>query len=115
MRRNWRKSVALAFILWAFADLLVPGLCKADAPAANPNGTILAVTQTFVASEHTLPDQSKAPNQDSEDDCFCCSAHVVPSSMIAAVTLETFHQDRSITRIDSPSEVAFPFYHPPRS
>jgi len=65
------KTLVLILLAIAAVDLLVPGLCLAEAP--SPAGAD--------SSPGAPPGQGDAPLE--IDDCFCCCAHVVPEYLQA--------------------------------
>lgn len=72
MPRQWPRVVAAFLILWALADLTVPGICGTDAP--------LPSTQTTTAlSAVPAGNASRSQESNREDDCFCCCTHIVPA------------------------------------
>lgn len=111
MRQSWRKLVAITFITWVLVDLLVPGVCNAEAVSV-PNGIASAASVTAVANSEPTPQRS-APT--AEEDCFCCCSHVSPTTVPAVVTLENTHQDWPPIQVGAPRELSFSLYHPPRS
>ncbi len=110
MRQSWRKLVAITFLAWVLADLLVPGVCRAEA-VSLPDGSAPAVSVTAVTDAGSSQ-QSSTPSQ---EDCFCCCSHVTPSAMPAAVALETTRPEWPPSRVEAPEDLSFSFYHPPRS
>lgn len=80
-----RKYVAAFVLLWALADLTVPGLCQADDNRIDPADSAL-----FVSSQDTEPLSTwsatsiPASDQDgSPDECFCCSPYTSPTSVFS--------------------------------
>lgn len=111
MRQDWRKLVAITFLVWVLADLLVPGVCNAEAVNA-PDGIASAASVTAVTNSGPSPQRS-APT--AEEDCFCCCSHVSPATVPAVVTLENTRRDWPPLQVEAPRELSFSLYHPPRS
>lgn len=77
-----RKIVAAFVLIWALADMTVPGLCQADDNRVDPVDSLLLL----VSQEQTPPAWSSAglplPSQDgAPDECFCCSPYACPTSI----------------------------------
>lgn len=111
MSQSWRKLVAITFLVWVLADLLVPGVCKAET-VTLPDGSAPAASVTSVASPGSSQ-QATAPA--GEEDCFCCCSHVSPASAPAIVTFAITPQVLSPLQVEAPRDLAFSLYHPPRS
>jgi len=108
-------------LLWALADLSVPGLCKTDADRSqdsqaespltdSPQMQRRSVSATLSVS---IPAQHSGPTLG--EDCFCCCAHIVPASHYSVDSFQftvpalTFYDFSQVTvAVPSP-------YHPPRS
>ena len=110
---SWRmkRTVAVALLLYALADLAVPGFCHGDdtIPPLSPSNPVQTVQVEQRDGE--LPTTPPAADM---DNCFCCSWHTMPSvaTMLAAPI------DVAIANL-FPSPVYFrlladPFFHPPR-
>ncbi len=111
MRQSWHKFVAITFLVWVLADLLVPGVCNAEA-VTLPDGVAPAASVTAVGKAG--PSQ-QPPAPTVEEDCFCCCSHVSPTSIPAIVTFENAQQEWPLLRVEAPKDLVFSFYHPPRS
>lgn len=80
--QQWQRNVSLVLLLFCFydmavADVLFPGSCEGEGTmiygsAAEPQGI---ATLGDVAPE---PQEAPADSTPTEDDCFCCCAHIVP-------------------------------------
>ena len=108
MLSNWRRILALFLLVWAVADLSVPGFCQTD--DALPEGQ--AATVTF-ASRPGEGNPLKSGNY--EDDCFCCCAHIIPSVHIELVAGFVFTSEFVYTPLVKPIGFHGLVYHPPRS
>lgn len=85
MRSTWQKGLAAFLLLWALADLGVPGLCKSDndrSPEVQPVAALVNASQT--GPQDVMQKAGKGSGQhDSstlDEDCFCCCSHIVPSA-----------------------------------
>jgi hypothetical protein len=124
---KWRQAVAFLLLGIALFDLTVvdmisPQLCEDGSGAiagAIPVGNADVRFGQNTVVKATITDQDSLPQQDSspastEDDCFCCSSHVLPVCPINQVTLNT------MPRIDVPlietllSPPPQDTFHPPR-
>jgi hypothetical protein len=78
-----------AFVLiWALADLTVPGLCQADDNRLVTRDSVISmgsqakqVSSVWSAEGSSLPDHEGSP-----DECFCCSPYACPTSVHSAHT-----------------------------
>ena len=115
----WRKFLAAFIVLWALADIAVPGVCQADdldSPEASAQtAAISAQSQTHPSvGARSVPSQSPATPL-SPADCFCCCAHVVPTPAFRVV------KSNAVTRLDlflsleQPLGQASHVYHPPKA
>jgi hypothetical protein len=121
-RPVWQKFFAALLLVWALADLSVPGLCQSD----DDRSQDVVVSQSENTSqvgqwrpsgtELRMPSnsgQQSAPS--SQEDCFCCCAHIVPAphfyfaSMQRSASAVTFYHFKEVTASTPP------LYHPPRS
>ena len=75
-QNGWRKYFVLFFLAWALVDMAVPSLCRAEGPGL-PGPTTALATSALHSQNGTIPAQ---PQDD--DDCFCCCAHIYPSSPV---------------------------------
>jgi hypothetical protein len=126
-----RKGVAVVFLIWAIADLAVPGLCKSD-----DNEAVLSQTATMVFDRTTKPgdtsvgvrvtrltfsmlrsrptsDQNGTPTQD--EDCFCCCAHIAPAAVFVLPTIYETASAVTVYNINQVTASELPPYHPPRT
>jgi hypothetical protein len=89
-----RKIVAAFVLIWALADLTVPGLCQADDNKIDPTDTLLSqdfqeqkALRDWAATQTPLPAQD-----DTRDECFCCSPYASPTGVFdthASASLRT--------------------------
>ena len=85
MPARTRKMVAAFVLLWALADLTVPGLCQADDNKVNSADSLLLWEPQ---GKQPLPSLSTAgiPSSDPDgapDECFCCSPYASPASVFS--------------------------------
>jgi hypothetical protein len=82
MTAGVRKTVAAFVLIWAFADLTVPGLCQADDNKIDSNDSLIAVPSQGGHSQALSPAGIPTPDPDGcPDECFCCSRHASPTSV----------------------------------
>jgi hypothetical protein len=121
-RPVWQKCFAAILLLWALADLSVPGLCQSDddgsqdaqalsqfAGASQVGQQAASVTQLRMASN---PGQQSAPS--SQEDCFCCCAHIVPAPYFYFASLQRCAASVTFYHFNQVTASAPPLYHPPR-
>jgi hypothetical protein len=108
MRSGLRKFVAAFVLVWALGDLSVPGFCKTDIPDFGvPQSSSVSVQSSVF---HQQQSQSSV-----EDDCFCCCAHITPSSPVVLSTIAIAIADWPAYVVEKPREFSSSLYHPPRS
>jgi len=124
MRRPiWQKFFAALLLVWALADLSVPGLCQSDDDGAQdaqalsqfasasqvargiPSGTHLRMASNL--------GRQNAPS--SQEDCFCCCAHIVPSPHFYFARIQRSAQAMTLYHFNKVTASTPPLYHPPRS
>ena len=72
MRGKLRKVMATLLLMYALADLSIPGLCRESRDGPN-----LGPVAIQMATQHSGgPVTSQGPD---EDNCFCCCSHILPS------------------------------------
>jgi hypothetical protein len=111
----WRQRVAVLFIVFAFADISVPGLCPSDTISGLPTPTFTnSQPGAQISSSPAIPDPVQPESGD--EDCFCCSTHISPvfgfslERQLAVVSiLEPMPQN------DLSPGIVVPPYHPPRA
>jgi hypothetical protein len=82
-----RKVMAAFVLIWALADLTVPGLCQADDNKIVPGDSVTFMgSQAKQVSSVWPAEGSPLPDQDSPDECFCCSPYACPTSVHSAHT-----------------------------
>jgi hypothetical protein len=122
-RPVWQKFFAALLLLWALADLSVPGLCQSDddgsqdpqalSQSAGPSQVgqqVASETQFRMASNQG---QKSAPS--SQEDCFCCCAHIVPAPHFSFASIERSASAVTFYHFNQLTASAPPLYHPPRS
>ena len=112
-----RKLVSISLLLFALVDLGVPGICKADVPAANdPVSSAYPQARLWQAGEMhlTILRSPVEHSNSSEDRCFCCS-HVVPGSQLAFLPEYAILNGVSTLRVEDRLGYFAPPHHPPRS
>ena len=120
------RALAVFFLLFTGADLTLPQyFCGGEEVGGLP---IHRSTVTFasdqstdtnaVASSAVLSSSSDrpAPEAPHEEDCFCCCAHVLPSTVVADIgAAELKSQAARLGHISLQSPPLRGRYHPPRS
>lgn len=122
-RQKLFRVIAILFLLYTGADLLVPqvcaeerGLTTIEANEVKATTPDLASSVSSVASDRSTRKHNQVPDQQQRDeDCFCCCAHIIPGTV--------FHGS-SISEIVSlslptkpaliPLQLAKAYFHPPR-
>jgi len=114
------RGVALFFILFTFADLSVPQLCRGELggcslPSASLAGSNSQPDELSLSVASRQPQQQQSESSEhSDEDCFCCCSHIVPGSHFIVALLElkspVTNQADHFLPTSSPST---PF-HPPR-
>ena len=101
--RSWRH-VATLLLLFAAADVLVPGLCLADAeqpPAVSSWAPSASVSGNELDGQH--------------DDCFCCCAHVIAESRHSVFAHQSAVEDVAYVLAVHTEPSPAPLYRPPRA
>ena len=110
----WKRRVALAILTWAVLDLSVPGLCPGE-QAIPPTSTV-AVALSFAGSgPHNIQPSGPASDKTIDDDCWCCSSHVVPAPRFKATLPTPLERDETTLAERAAHGWSLPLYHPPRS
>ena len=122
-RQRIFRAIAILFLLYTGADLLVPQVCAEERGLTTIEANdLLATTPTFpsyvssVASEIPKKEHNQLPDQEQRDeDCFCCCAHVIPGSVFHGSSIS------EIVSISLPTKQALvplqlpkAYFHPPR-
>jgi hypothetical protein len=120
--RRLFRGMAVAFLLFACADICAPEMCAEEILGLPP----AALAEAAAASERgddPLPalvaaDDSPERGSDPahvEEDCFCCCSHLLVS---AHFTIEPPPRERTATvprSLSPPDAPACGFYRPPRA
>ena len=122
-RQRIFRAIAILFLLYTGADLLVPQVCAEergfttieanDLQATTPD---LASYVSSLASDTSNKEHNQLPDQQQRDeDCFCCCAHVIPGSVFHGSSIS------EIVSISLPTKQALvalqlpkAYFHPPR-
>lgn len=118
------RVIAILFLVYTGLDLSMPQLCREEMgnrtmaqTAASTEDNSVDATRPFSAALGTEDYEENLPSEPphSEEDCFCCCAHVLPGSaaaLVAAPELATSFAPRQDSGLLSPP-LKSP-YHPPR-
>jgi hypothetical protein len=110
-------------LLWTLADLSVPGLCQSDddgsqaSPVASQleNSSQVGQAIPFEAQFRMASNTGQPTAPSAQEDCFCCCAHIVPSSQFHVATFQRAEQALTFYHFNQVTAAAPPLYHPPRS
>lgn len=115
------RGVALFFILFTFADLLIPQLCREELggpslprpslPGSNRQSDELSLS---AASGRPQQQQQSESSEHSDEDCFCCCSHIVPSSHFNVALLELKSPVTNPADDFLPTSQPDTPFHPPR-
>ena len=119
------RGVALLILSHAAMDLAFPDLCRGETLENDCQGLIAAATRerSRVASSsvaHLEASDKPRTNDPSEqpsggDECFCCCSHVLPGTVIAAISVTDLRSP--VTRLEYLSAASPPLaraFRPPR-
>ncbi len=114
------RAVALLFLLHAGVDLAFPQLCSEEPIAVVTNQSqdvadyLSESLSAFQASKESSQDQHPQ-DRPSEEDCFCCCAHVMPSPPFVNPGAADLNLGRDVLPdLSVPAAALNPPYHPPR-
>lgn len=122
-RQTLFRAIAVLFLLYTGADLLIPQVCAeerglatievADVKATTPD---LASYVSSLASDISNREHNQVPDQQQRDeDCFCCCAHVIPGSVFHGSSIsEIISISLPTKQALLPLELPNAFFHPPR-
>ncbi|HEU0177480.1 MAG TPA: hypothetical protein VFV58_24720 [Blastocatellia bacterium] len=110
--------LAMAFFDMAIVDLFFPQLCGDDQVSilgAIPVESTEKIADEFAATRN----QNPQPAQDSresgtDEDCFCCCSHIIPSSHVSVAALNCPPQPYDPADTSFPSSSPHDVFHPPR-
>ena len=77
------RGIAVFFLLFTFADLACPGLCRDEFDELSLSAqtqSLADTTMTVNAGEAGEPEQHSQGGS-LEEDCFCCCPHLLPVYM----------------------------------
>jgi hypothetical protein len=119
-RRRVFRVIAVLLLIYTGVDLTVPGVCSDEFSvpeivdvSASVNGPAISTLAVSIGPQTDLR-QDQSPLTD--DDCFCCSTHVLPgntSATVVAHQLKSAVSDSVSNSLISPA-LQIPF-HPPRN
>ena len=122
-RPVWQKFFAALLLLWALADLSVPGLCQSDDDGSQDGQALsqfAGASQVepgapFGAQFRSAANSGRQNAPSSQEDCFCCCAHIVPSPHFCFSKIQPSAQAMTFYHFNQVAASAAPLYHPPRS
>jgi len=91
-------------LLFAAADVLVPGLCLAEAEQAP-------IMSNWSPGDSVAGDEL----EDQHADCFCCCAHVIPELRQSIGSQQSLVEDVAYILAERADLSPAPLYHPPRA
>lgn len=122
-RQKIFRAIAILFLLYTGADLFAPQICAEERGLtrieANDPKAITPDRASYVsslASDTSNKEHNQVPDQQQRDeDCFCCCAHVIPGSVFHGGSIS------EIVSISLPTKQALiplqlpkVYFHPPR-
>jgi hypothetical protein len=107
-----RRGIAVFFLLFTIVDISSPHVCCEEL-----NGLVESVAQSAAVNASIVHDsrsQPPAKPSASEEDCFCCCSHVLPSLSLnmAELDFKSPETDPQQDCLLTPPLSAL--YHPPR-
>lgn len=117
----WRKWLAAFFLLWALADLSVPGLCQSDNDDGSQGSQVasrfesasrVALSGTRLRAASNSGHKSVPSTQ---EDCFCCCAHIVPTPHFLIASIERSALAEAFYQFHQVAAPTLLLYRPPRS
>lgn len=111
------RAIAVLFLLYTGVEITVPQFCSEALGAVSISEPTSDSTNVLVVSSTTHNSQEGLPSEQpsSDEDCFCCCAHVVPGRALATVAVSELMPSFTVPRkTDLPSPVLQGPFHPPR-
>lgn len=111
------RVVAVLFLLYTGVEITVPEFCSEASGAISISRAAVATPTAPSISAVSDHNQKKLPSEQpsSDEDCFCCCAHVVPARGVAVVALSDLMSSFAAPPgTDLPSPPLQSPYHPPR-
>ncbi len=112
------RVIAILFLLHSGADMLFPQLCNEESFGGSLSSTLVSSTHSdvlAVTASSELPREQPSDPQHTDEDCFCCCAHVMPSPVFESPDDAELVISRStVARISIPSAPSDNPYPPPR-
>jgi hypothetical protein len=110
----WKRRVALVILTWALLDISVPGLCPGE-QETSPTSTAAMALSLGASVPPSIQMNGPVSGQTNDDNCWCCSSHVVPAPRFEVTLLSPLERE-DFTLSERPSQGwSLPLYHPPRS
>lgn len=114
---RFHRGIAIFFLVFAFIDLVCPGLCQAD--FADPGAQRIAQLASDTKSQALVATGGPQHERDShsqtlEEDCFCCCPHLQPSFGLIAPVINVKPSVLSAPLSHLPTAPPTGTDHPPR-
>ena len=114
------RAIAILFLVYTGADLTLPEFCSEEMCCPRFAEASLL---TGIRSDAAFVTGTSEPRQDpptershSDEDCFCCCAHVLPGRATVSVAVRELNpRFRPLKKIDVDSPLLQGPYHPPRA
>lgn len=119
MTARFVRVIAILFLLYTGADLTVPQFCGEEMGIPKFTQTIASADSSsraaFATSEKNSREDPPSERSHSDEDCFCCCAHVLPGHATAMVANSELKSTlAALQKIDLASPSLQSPYHPPR-
>jgi hypothetical protein len=111
------RAIAILFLLYTAVEITVPQFCSEGLCVLSISEAAGESTSLSVVSPGTDNTQEGLPSEQpsSDEDCFCCCAHVVPERAVAVIAVSDLMPSLAVQRkFDLPSPPLQSPYHPPR-
>jgi len=111
------RAIAVLFLLYTGVEITVPQFCSeasgvlSISEPASDSTNLSVISPTTDNSQKGLPSEQRS----SDEDCFCCCAHVVSGRALAAIAISDLMPSFAVQgKIDLPSPPLQSPFHPPR-
>ena len=108
-----RRAVASLLLLYAAADLSIPGFCPFEFELSRLGRSAEALTLPAVSAIHDSGDPS-FPVSSSDDDCYCCSSRIQLMNPISLAIPEPVEYCTVLPKFRILAGFSPDYDHPPR-